>query len=85
MKQSAFLNLNLRDAGKAFLVAVICAFLTALYTYTKTGYLPSTVAEWKNLLFTALSAGFAYLVKNFLSGATQDGPVSTPVDEYQTA
>jgi hypothetical protein len=61
MKNSSFLQLNMKDFIKGLLVAVISAVLTIVYTSVQAGNLNF---DWKAIGTTALTTAIAYLVKN---------------------
>lgn len=59
-------TLNLRDVLKGLLVAVITPVFTIILSSLQAG---SIVFDWKAIGITALTAGLAYIMKNFLSPA----------------
>ena len=65
-----FLQLSTHDLVKGFIMAVLTALVTALYTAIS-GTSPHwpTGAEWQTIALTALSAGLVYLTKNFLTNS----------------
>lgn len=65
-KTSNFLSLNWADFGKGLLVSVISAVLTAVSTSLQAGVL---TFDWKAIGTVALTAGIAYLSKNFFTPA----------------
>lgn len=65
---SKFLNLNLNDFTKGLIVVVLTAIVVGLEQILQTGNLP-TVIQLKVIGLATLSAGIAYLVKNFLSNS----------------
>ena len=67
--KSSFLNLNMADLLKGFLVAVIAALLTGVYNAIQTG-ISWTWAFWSPILLTALGAGIAYLLKNLFTNSS---------------
>ncbi len=69
MKPSAFLSLNWLDLGKGLILAAITSVLTIV---TQTLQAGSLTFDWKAIGITALTAGLAYLTKNFFT------PTSTP-------
>lgn len=66
---SNFLNLNWKDVVKGFVVAVVMAILTGIYTGIQANQFPVTWEQWKVILITSLGAGIAYLLKNVLSNS----------------
>lgn len=68
-------SLNLKDILKGLLVAVITPVITIIMSSVNAGQL---TFDWKAIGITALAAGLAYLVKNFLtpSAIVIDAPAS---------
>mgnify|MGYP001613218208 CR=1 FL=1 len=60
-------TLDLKDLGKGLLVAVITPVFTILIQSLQEG---SLTFNWKAIGATALAAGLAYLMKNWLSPGT---------------
>jgi ABC-type uncharacterized transport system permease subunit len=60
---SNFLNLNLNDLFKGFLVAVITSVLVAMEPLLVSGKLPD-LPTLKAVAIAGVGAGIAYLVKN---------------------
>ncbi len=60
-------SLNLQDAIKGIVVAVIGAVLTAIQTMLSNG----GVIDWKQVGMIALTTLIAYLVKNYFSDSTK--------------
>lgn len=67
--KSNFLNINLKDLLKGFIVAVVMAILTAVYTAIEAGNLAFTWEFFKPVLITGLGAGIAYLLKNLFTNS----------------
>lgn len=59
-------RLKLNDWEKALLIAIGTPVATIIINSLNAGLL---VFNWKNILITGLSAGLAYIVKNFLTPA----------------
>lgn len=57
-------TINLTDIWKGLLVAVITPVLTVVLDSLNSG---SLTFDWKHIGITALTAGIAYIIKNFLS------------------
>ena len=66
VKTSALFSLNLADAAKGLVVAVVSAVLSGVYTALTT---TPIVLDFKQIGLVGLTAGIAYLVKNFLTPA----------------
>ena len=66
MKTSKFLNLNIDDFTKGFVVAVLTAILTYLLPALESG---NYSFNWKQIGVSALTAGIAYLVKNLATNS----------------
>lgn len=58
-------RLNWRDITRGLLIAVLTAVVTAVYEAISQGGLETI--EWKEIGGIALSAGLAYLIKNFFT------------------
>ena len=66
---SGFFKLNLADALKGFVVAVLGAGVTTLQqVFTVEGGI--SAVNWKMVLNVGIAAGIAYIVKNLLSTDT---------------
>ena len=81
MKQASFLSLQWKDGLKGFITAVATALITSIYSIIQTGGMP-THDQWKVILLSSVSAGFAYLLKNFLTNSDdkllkKDNPATT--------
>lgn len=59
-------TLDIRDGLKGLLVAVITPVFTVIITSLEAG---SLTFNWKAIAITALTAGLAYVLKNFLTPA----------------
>lgn len=57
-------TLDWRDAAKGFIVAAITAGVTVIAESLETGTLHF---DWKNIGIVSLTAGIAYLTKNFFT------------------
>lgn len=68
MKNAKLFSMNLRDVLKGFIVAVLTVVITALSTAIADGSLPD-LQELKSIGLIGLSAGMAYLVKNFFTNS----------------
>ena len=68
MGDAKIFSWNLKDISKGFITAFITALITALYQLVQDGHLP-TLAEFKTAGLVGLSAGLAYLLKNFLTNS----------------
>ena len=64
MKKSTRFTLAFRDYGKAFIMAIGVPVLTFILDSLKA---ETFVFDWKKLGLIAVSAGVAYLVKNFFT------------------
>jgi len=70
IKKSKIFGFNARDVLYSFLVAVFGSIITALHQLFASG-LPFRF-DWQTfepIVYTGLTAGFAYLVKNFFSNS----------------
>lgn len=79
MKFSKMFNLSIGDAGRGFIVTLIGAALTVLYSSISEGALP-TGAQLKTALLVGLGAGISYLLKNVFTGV----PAVIEVDPAKT-
>ena len=65
---SNFLNLNLDDLIKGFVVAFLSSALTGLIVILDNGALPNAV-ELKSALVVGITSGLSYLLKNLLTNS----------------
>jgi VIT1/CCC1 family predicted Fe2+/Mn2+ transporter len=65
---SNFLNLNVDDLVKGFIVAFLSTALTGLISTLDSGALP-TLTELKSAGIVGLTAGISYLLKNLLTNS----------------
>lgn len=65
--KSALLTLNWKDALKGFILAIITALVTGVYQAIQTGTIAFTWVFWQPIVYTAVGAGLAYLIKNWLT------------------
>lgn len=65
-------SLDWRDLAKGFLMSVITAALTVVAESLEAG---SMIFDWKHIGVAALTAGVAYLMKNFFTPAEKKTPV----------
>jgi VIT1/CCC1 family predicted Fe2+/Mn2+ transporter len=65
---SKFLNLDINDALKGFIVAFLSAALTGVVATLDSGMLP-TNAELKQAAVVGLTAGLSYLLKNLVTNS----------------
>lgn len=66
MKTSALYSLNLKDIGKAAIIAALTPALVLAQTTIDSG---SLVFNWKQLGMAALAGFIGYLIKNFFTPA----------------
>ena len=69
--KSDFLSLNKKDFVRGFIIAVIAAVLTNLYTILQLGKLP-TLDELQVALAVGVSAGISYIIKNFVTNSNDE-------------
>ena len=62
--KSTFLSLDLKDAIKALVIAVLAAVLTAVQAQLTVG-----VLDWKEIGSVALLSTLAYITKNWLTNS----------------
>jgi hypothetical protein len=65
---SNFLNLDLQDLTKGFVVAFLSAALTGIVAILETSQLPQ-VSDLKAAAIVGLTAGLSYLLKNVLTNS----------------
>lgn len=65
--KSGFLQLNWKDLVKGFLLAILTAFIAGLYQALQNGGISFTWAFFQPMVYTAIAAGLAYLIKNWLT------------------
>jgi len=70
MKQSNFLNLNVNDLTKGFIVAFVSAALTGIVAILETSQLPQ-ISDLKAAAIVGLTAGLSYLLKNILTNKAE--------------
>lgn len=68
MKQSTFLNLDVNDLTKGFIVAFLSTALTGIVSMLDAGQLPQ-LADIKSAAIVGLTAGLSYLLKNVLTNS----------------
>jgi len=68
---SGFMKLNWKDVVKGFILAVLMALVTGVYQAIQTGTILWTWVFWQPIVYTAIGAGLAYLIKNLFQN--QDG------------
>ena len=66
-KKSDFLTIDMKDAIKAFIVAVLGSVLGLVQATIEAG---SLAFDWKAIGLTALAAAGAYILKNWLSNSS---------------
>lgn len=67
--KSNFLNINVKDIIKSFVMVVLTTLATALLKILQTNDI-SSLLDWNNLksiLLISLTSGIVYLLKNFLT------------------
>jgi len=69
MKNASFLTLKVKDFVKGFITAILMALITGIYTSIDSGAFPPDPAGWKAMGVTALGAGLAYVLKNWLTNS----------------
>ena len=67
MKKAGLFSIGTKDAIKGFILAVITAVVTVLYTSIQSGGL---TFDWKIIGATALTAALGYIIKNFLTNSS---------------
>lgn len=70
-KFSDFLQINITDIGRGFIITLISTALTFLFTTIQENAIP-TLAELKSSLLIGVGAGISYLIKNLLAGAPKE-------------
>jgi len=73
MKTSELYSLDLKDIAKGLIIAIGGAVVTTIQTSLQAG---SLNFNWKLIGTVALSAGIAYLSKNFFTPASLKTPVN---------
>ncbi|HEY5139294.1 MAG TPA: hypothetical protein VIJ25_08270 [Methylococcales bacterium] len=68
MINAKFLSLNAQDAIKGAIVAAGTSIITTLVSAMNTGSLPH-LSDLRGIGIAGLSAGLAYLLKNFLTNS----------------
>ena len=87
MKTTAPLfSLNLKDISKGFILAIMSALVTGLYTCLNAvpPSFPLTWAAWQPMVMVAIAAGISYIMKNFFTNSSdqfatkENAPSITP-------
>lgn len=68
MKEAKLFALKWKDAAKGFVVSILTVVMTGAMATLQLGQIPPA-HDLKVLALTGLGAGFAYLVKNFLTNS----------------
>jgi hypothetical protein len=68
--KSAFLLLNFMDLVKGFILAIIMSLITATYQAIQAGAILFTWVFWQPIVYTAIAAGLAYLIKNLFTNSS---------------
>lgn len=71
MKQSSLFGVNAKDIVKGFITAFITAFLTAAMQLLQDGKIPTT-KELSTAGIVGLTAGIAYILKNYLTNSKDE-------------
>jgi hypothetical protein len=66
---SNFLNLNWKDILKGFILSIITALVAGVYQAIQTGGIQFTWLFWQPIVYSAIGAGLAYLIKNVLTNS----------------
>lgn len=69
--KSSFLNLNVKDLLKGFIVAIVTALLTGVYQVIQSG----GMFNWetvKPVVLASIGAGLSYIIKNYLTNSNDE-------------
>ena len=70
MKKAAkFLSVGTKDVIKGFILAVISAILTGMYTWIQQGTFPPDIVGWQSMGVVSLGSGLSYLLKNIFTNS----------------
>lgn len=69
MQKAKFLSLNWKDAIHGILVAFLGSLTYSVYDLLNSGKLPTTWADFKPILVSALVFTIGYIIKNFFSNS----------------
>ncbi len=72
MKRSVYKALNVADLGKGLLIAFLTALFTGLIQLFEAGPFTFTWLTFQPIVYSAISAAMAYLIKNFFTNSTGD-------------
>lgn len=72
MKRSVYRTLNLLDLGKGLLIAFLTALFTGLVQLFEAGPFVFDWPTFQPIVYAAVSAALAYLIKNFFTNSTGD-------------
>lgn len=64
MKNSNLFTLNFKDFLKGLIIAILAPVLLVIQQSLDSGQF---IFNWKQIVITSISAGLAYLIKNFIS------------------
>jgi hypothetical protein len=67
-KQSSFLTVHWKDFVKGFFISFLTAFLTTVVQMLQDGSIP-TLGEFRGAGIAGLTAGLAYVIKNWLTNS----------------
>ncbi len=73
-----FGQLMSKDLVKGFIMAILTVIVTFAYTSLQAGTLPTDGATWKHEAILGLSAGLAYLIKNFFTNSNDQFLTAEP-------
>lgn len=72
MKRSIYKALNAFDLGKGLLIAFLTALFTGLIQLFEAGPFAFDWLTFQPIVYSAISAALAYLIKNFFTNSTGD-------------
>lgn len=78
MKTSNFLSLNMQDALKALLMAILTPCLVIIQASVDAGTL---TFDWKHIGMAAVGGGVAYLIKNFFTPTAVVSKIQAEADK----
>lgn len=72
MKATGLFSLGMKDVIKGFLVTILTSVLSSVVAILNAGTIPTDLASWKPTLIAGISAGLAYIAKNFLTNSNDE-------------
>jgi hypothetical protein len=69
MKNANQFSLTIKDGVKGLITSILTVIVTMLFSIVNSGTFPATWTDWKPIVLAAISAGLAYILKNWLTNS----------------